>query len=965
MIQIIDCRNICEYSEKDITEEMAGRKAMGLLQVPLAWRLPFFVVHQNVAADYIERTLQERKELLSAISERIRICLRKWEFEEEAHIIIRSSGKEEGISERGKCDSENCTVSALRETVEKLFDLSIRESYGPIAYIVQPFIDRKRYGHLSNERRVSQHARDWKYEFEGSNGEDEIYPFGVRSWRTTYDIEAISMEPLDCFHEKKIESVLRRAAYFYTKQMKQRRVHLEFVWNGSRIFIVQNDIEQHSDTEVNPKSLVKISDMDKLDHLKVFCEVDKSRESEFYKIENVRKYADLGLPTAPFYMIRDREIIASLAQGCVSEELKEDIMLLVSHSVVVRTDVSKYETADRQLLPRSNELRCFDDFIEWAGKGLPELLKYQNIILLVHVFIPAVAAAFAYAAPDNRIVTIQSLWGLPEGLYYNTHDTTQVDTGTKYMSHVDGDKIAEIRMCRAYKGYFYAPDDAGVWREMTPAPPYDWQMSVTERQATYIAWASRRIAQKESRPLSIMWFVGVDEKYYKTNCLPWYHEEILESTFTHNVYQKKYYTQRVEKISSGDDLLRIKEIAEVGAITIHPQNDGVLRNKGFLKAVGEFAKEHNIAIFLDGTVLAHPVYRLMSQGVKVVLTNSEKILFGWEQFNKLVRDKIPDKIQSNMEGVRCYVAKEGLLLRYLKEKLVEEAYEVIDAEWAEDIMEELADAREVTAAIRQTVQESEYFRVNRTGKPLIVKAADWAKEIRLNSLAEKVEKTEYTGGYFMEFSLERSHQELELELRFSEEEQRDNPCDEDAKTVQELLCLAYQLLDTYESDKICQMCSRIEEQIAFEAEKLGRTCDEVAEIGERKRNKNGGFQKGYILKETSKNAGKKKGEPEDNIWGENETEAPYAEIKELLFRPVTYVDYRETAQPELIIRIRYPVCFENWSNKFAGKSINQMFGEDSRLYVAAERVCEKYRFCVMLEKKKYQQLRLEFPRKAR
>lgn len=961
MIQVIDRKGIFEYQEKDITEEMAGRKAVGLLQVPFAWRLPFFVIHQNVAESYIKGTQSEQSRLISVISARIRECIRSWNLGEKEYIIIRSSGKEEGMSERGKYDSKECEISAVEGTIEKLLGESIREGYGPIAYIVQRFVDRIEYGHLSNERRVSKDARDWKYEFEGSNSErtnSEVYSLGIRSWRTALDAASINEGNLICNHKKEIGAVLRSVAHHYTVKLKGKRIHLEFVWDGRRIFIVQNDMEQHPDTEVNPEKLPQKNDMEKLEYLKVFREVNKSEKSEFSKIENVRKYAEWGLPTAPFYMIQDRKIIELLASGSVSKALKEDIVLLVAHSVVVRTDVSVYETADRQLLPRSNELRSFEAFMEWARSGLPELLKYQNIILLVHVFIPAVSAVFAYASPDNRIVTIQSLWGLPEGLYYNTHDTTQVDTGTRYMYHVDEHKITDIKMRRAYKGFFYAPDESGTWKEMVPSPPYDWKMSITKNQARRIAWGSRLIAQKEKKPLSIMWFAGVDEKYYKTDCLPWYHEVVSERTFTRGEYQKKYYTQRVEQISSKEDLNNIDDIREVGAITIHPRDDDVLRDKDFLNAVGKFAKENNVAIFLDGTVLAHPVYRLMSQEVKVVLTNSEIALFGWEQFNKLVRDKIPDKIQSNMEGVRCYIAKEGWLLRYLKEKLVEEAYEVRDAEITEDIVEELADVYEVMTVIRCLAEKETYFKINRTGKAMITEEEDLLQKITLGNLMRKIEKADYAAKYFMGFCLERNHQELELELRFFEREQEETLYDQDMKylPIEELLYSAYQLLDACEKDEICQICDRMESQITCKAEQLGYTLNKVKEIGDKKRERNGGFEKGYILKETSKDAWREVKKQDENFRTENDIFC--GEIKELLFNPVTYVDYRKTTQGELLIRIRYPLCFENQSNRFSGRAVNKMFGTDSKLYVIAERICEKYVFSIYLEE--YQQMSLMF-----
>lgn len=956
-IRVINFENICEYHEKEITEEIAGLKATGLLRIPNVWRLPFFVIHSNVAVHYIESTPAERKTLISVISSRVRDCVKQLNFK-ATHIIIRSSGKEEGMNERGKYNSENCLLADVEKTLKKLFDASKEDEYDFIAYIVQPFVARKKYGHLSNERRVAKDARDWMLEFEDSKS--DVDSFGIRSWRSTFKIEEISKAALSCSREEEIKSVLRKVAYFYTVKEKKQRIHLEFVWDGEHIFIVQNDIEQYSSIAVNPWKQTKMNNPKELERLNVFHTVDKAIPSEFSKIENVRKYAQLGLPTAPFYMLRDRKIIEELSFGKVSNKLQEDICRLVSYSIVVRTDVSRYENADKQLLPRSNELRTFEAFMEWSKTRLPELLKYNDIILLVHVFIPAVSAAFAYASPDNRIVTIHSLWGLPEGLYYNTHDTTQVDTETRYMEHVDPTKIKSIKKRKNYKAFFYAPDSSGKWKEMMPMPPFDWQISISKKHATYIAWASRLIAQNENKTLSIMWFVEVNQSYYQTKCLPWYHEEVSEDTFVHDVYQKKYYTQFEKRISSKDDLNNIANPHKVGSITIHPQDDSVLRDKDFLKTVGEFAKQHNIAIFLEGTVLAHPVYRLMSQGVKVVLTDSERMLFGWEQFNKLVRDKIPDKIQNNMEGIKCYIAKEGYLLRYLKEKLIEEAYEVLDAKLPKEILEELSDVYEVINAIRNFVENDSYPNIGRSGKSFIKENLTLLHNIKVENLSEKTITAKYISKYFLKFCLERSHQELELELRFLKKQQDiDLKQNTGSPPLPRLLYLVYQLLDACENSKICHLCDDIITQINSECRKLNETLNHVVEISEKKRKKNGGFQKGYVLKETSKNSSKKS--PNLLNYWETETkkDSLYAELNELLFNPVTYVDYRKTTQEELLIRIKYPLCFENQNNQFAGKAINNMFGIDSKIYITADRDCEKYAFSIYLGEKSYQQLILD------
>jgi len=69
------------------------------------------------------------------------------------------------------------------------------------------------------------------------------------------------------------------------------------------------------------------------------------------------------------------------------------------------------------------------------------------------------------------------------------------------------------------------------------------------------------------------------------------------------------------------------------------------------------------------------------------------------EFNKLVRDKIPGKIKQGGESVRVTQLVGDQLLRVLREKLVEEAYESLAASNHDEIVDELADVQEVIDGI--------------------------------------------------------------------------------------------------------------------------------------------------------------------------------------------------------------------------------------------------------------------------
>ena len=64
-------------------------------------------------------------------------------------------------------------------------------------------------------------------------------------------------------------------------------------------------------------------------------------------------------------------------------------------------------------------------------------------------------------------------------------------------------------------------------------------------------------------------------------------------------------------------------------------------------------------------------------------------------FNKLVRDKIPQKIQNNGEVAKTEILNDERFLQELHKKLFEEAGEFVE----EDSVEELADLMEVIYAI--------------------------------------------------------------------------------------------------------------------------------------------------------------------------------------------------------------------------------------------------------------------------
>lgn len=70
-------------------------------------------------------------------------------------------------------------------------------------------------------------------------------------------------------------------------------------------------------------------------------------------------------------------------------------------------------------------------------------------------------------------------------------------------------------------------------------------------------------------------------------------------------------------------------------------------------------------------------------------------------FNKLIRDKIPEIIDSNGEIAITKVLSSNDYKKELYKKLLEEANEVINAGTTDDVLEELADVFEVIRSIAE------------------------------------------------------------------------------------------------------------------------------------------------------------------------------------------------------------------------------------------------------------------------
>lgn len=680
-----------------IDVEMVGVKAHGMLALPITWVPEFFCVTCECVP--AQSMLNEAGALVG--------------IGEDDPVLVRSSGTREGMAERGALHSELCSLRDASVVLKKLAsseDIVRASKVQDVHFIVQRRVKTVSKGHLSNERRVAKKARDWRAEVEPSPGQlAESGSVAVRKWRegdTEYPV-------LACHLRANIFRTLRVIA----KWARGSRLHWEWVWDGERIWVVQCEpADVLSGT--NPKRLAKASKGAPslvgaaLSHFHV---ATAAEFSAFRKLANARVYKELGYTMPIFYVCSDAELLERIQEsGVVPPTMLADLQILCGGPFILRTDGLRIPEDRRQMLPRSDELRSAESAQRWLIEDFREKLNGIDLrececALIGHHFLPSLSSAWARAYPRARRVRIESLWGIPEGLYYFPHDVFEVDVTSMSVGRRDESGSVVLMSHSRFKSKFIAPDSDGNWQIHQVSAPHDWAMSIgREAWVKEIAHTTRAIADSLDRPVVVMWFVGLVSAMGDDVILPWYHEEwkAREPSQT-SALGKQHKAGRIELITCDADLRRLQGGAEalagVSRIAVVPKDSAIVRDTRFIDELAALVAEKEISIELHGGMLSHVYYTLQRAGCDVICMDEVGIADESIDFNKLVRDKVPDVIESRGEDVAVIRLANEALLHALKSKLIEEAFEVVDASNVDSIVEELADVMEVVSGIARVL----------------------------------------------------------------------------------------------------------------------------------------------------------------------------------------------------------------------------------------------------------------------
>jgi predicted house-cleaning noncanonical NTP pyrophosphatase (MazG superfamily) len=663
-----------------------GAKAAGLAALDGRWTPEFFALetgaHLRLARDH------DLRNATNAALTALGTCA--------DGVVVRSSAHGETLDKRGAFDSRRAeatatTVATCILTMAADAPEAARERLG---FVVQQWIGGVATGHLSNERRVSREARGWLCEADlPLEGEDKSFRFRV-------DSRASGREDLSCGTWEELAAAIRTVA----REMHRLggRYHLEWVWDGARVWIVQCDAE-HVERGKPPGSAWNVDGGAPLGSLKRFKRVAE-KKSPFPKVEHVRQFRACGLPHGDVRVLAGALLIGRLARGEISDALRGDLSALIEAPVVVRTDFRASAERPQVLSKRTDTCLTYSQLetflLKTAKTVLDRCCPPSDLAFIAHRFMLARSGAMSFGRVGSSRVRIDATWGIPDSLLFYPHDSFAVDVDT---AHVE-------RYLRCKSDYIDVAVDGG-WRARSAGSDWDWRPSLSDAEAIRIAEMTVRLTEHVGADIEAMFFIG-DAQRGGEHILPWFfganEREVTEVQAAPGFYvgERVTITNHADlhaldvELSTSDESRRL-------IICLRPTID-LLRSRDFILEVADVAKRKKLPIELEGSQLSHAYYLLEDAGAAIRCRDP------WHQpdrrrsFGKLVRDFVPVKIERRGELATTYSANRTELRDLVKAKVIEEAFEYYWSTNRDLDIEELADLFELlrTAARVQGVNFS-------------------------------------------------------------------------------------------------------------------------------------------------------------------------------------------------------------------------------------------------------------------
>lgn len=681
--------------------EIIGQKASGLFNLICEYTPSFVVIKSKL----FEEWRIDQEVAINTLSNMLTELSLFFATNSFKNYIVRSSALYESFKDRGNYLSSegNISFTELKEVVAKIWEenLPIYNEYpnNQFAIIIQKYIEPKCIGHFSNERRVSRNFDIWLLEYSKS-GEHHICKKKIKS-------KSISIRNTPCKNMRDVRFFLQNLSYTLV-QREQRRYHIEWIWDGINVWVVQCDTENNNKDNTPPGHDWSHREPEFINcDFHVLNKISETANIKWNKTKCVQTFIELNLPFREIYILDSPQYLEELSKGIFNEKIKHDLEILLNYPIVIRTDIDIESNEDKILLPRTETLFSISD----AQSFLVEKAKYfvnthnvssLNFCFLLHHFVCSTACALALSKPEMGEKTrIDSTWGIVDGLYYHPHDSFEITLNEKL------DKIVKNKKGIRCKDEYLDIRNDGSWQSKQAGINYDWKESLTKQQLLKIANQTLQISKKLKKHTTVMFFIGLNNE--KNNILPWFYTTDEIPTDSQN-FSNHFFGNNYIFIENTSDLFSLKDLDNQDAkqkkfvirLKLVPE---ILRDRDILEEIASYSKKHEIPIELNGSILAHPYYFLRKKGatVKCNIFNPQ---YKTQSFNKLVRDKIPTNIEQKGEITEVKKIDQKDLLSYLKDKVIEEALELY---WEEDhnsIIEEIADVYEVIKSISKLLNVS-------------------------------------------------------------------------------------------------------------------------------------------------------------------------------------------------------------------------------------------------------------------
>lgn len=717
---ILKSQHFTESDWQGYNESDYGSKVKGLKSLPKNWTPPYIVIpteYFDAWTDLDSSDLDSATEILPVeqIGDLAEDVIEYWlgmdtsqeKFQNgnDEKLLVRSSASGDDISIRGSYTSKESSANET-ELIKSIFDVwsqatKVRDLGGEnsaLSVIVQAKVVDSGKGHLANERRVSRISTNWSLEWEEglTKNKDQYKRFSVINVNS-----ASPSKSLEASSPEEVENILNQVASW--EQNPDSRTHYEWVWNGIKVWLVQRDtqeIEKRSAPGSDwPYEYPANFESD-------FGIMEKAQDvvEDWSKTDCPDVFKQCGLSCPELYILEGSKLDGKISGSNIDQDLRDEFKKLVSSPVVVRTDVKTEDEPVKVFSPRSDTITELDNLINFIIKTYESFkdkgYDSADFCFLLHHFILSRSSAFAQASPDNPIVVIDSIWGIPDGLNCYPHDTFHVNLNSEEI---------EYRKIRC-KDRYLDVNAEGEWIEKTAGKPWDWKTSLSDNSIFSIAEQAHTVSKCLNKPVVVMFFVGLNDND-RDESLPWFFWPAEEFEDEDISSSNTRWSERTFDIRSPDDLNYVKqkvdEIAEIqdAVIEFNPSPEYV-RDTDFVEEVANFASTLNMPVNLEGSKLSHAFYILQRTEAVVRTTSENEPASHSMRFSKLVRDKIPIKIEAGGETTRTYEVQKPYLVDLLKSKAVEEALEFGYADSSDEDMEELADIFEIIRSYAEATDTS-------------------------------------------------------------------------------------------------------------------------------------------------------------------------------------------------------------------------------------------------------------------